>query len=168
MADDSAFKRLEAAVREAIAYANGHEDEWGERAKECFRLLEAALPVQPKEYTVRWQASYRTKIVTTETPRTPEFEALCEEILIPEDANARYREDSFQVVDIEEGRPYPGKVVTGPWVLYRQTEHGIIEPIKQSANEEEIYRHLRNADARGEKVWVVDPSGKPCLLGANL
>lgn len=34
---------LRAAIREAIEHANGREAEWGERAEECFAILEQAL-----------------------------------------------------------------------------------------------------------------------------
>lgn len=37
------YERLAEAVRFAIDYAGGRESEWGERAEECFRILETAV-----------------------------------------------------------------------------------------------------------------------------
>lgn len=47
---EAEYKRLAEAVRFAIDYAGGRESEWGDRAEECFRILETAVsrkPIQP-------------------------------------------------------------------------------------------------------------------------
>jgi hypothetical protein len=38
-----AYIELVGAVRNAIAYSGGRESEWGERAEECFRMLERGI-----------------------------------------------------------------------------------------------------------------------------
>lgn len=42
-----AYLRLRGAVQYVIEYANGREYEWGERAEECFRILNEGL--EPSE-----------------------------------------------------------------------------------------------------------------------
>lgn len=37
------IEQLDAAIREAVEYAGGREAEWGERAEECFAILERAV-----------------------------------------------------------------------------------------------------------------------------
>lgn len=35
--------RLEQSIRDALEYSGGRESEWGERAEECFRILERGI-----------------------------------------------------------------------------------------------------------------------------